>query len=172
MNIIIRPERLEDYNKIHEVISSAFNRDEEANMVNLLRKDKAFIPDLALVAELNDEIVGYILFSKIRVSNSKDFFHSLALAPVAVKPDYQNKHIGAKLILSGLDKAKDLGYQSVIVLGNDQYYPKFGFEPAKKWNIIPPFEVPSSYFMARELKKNSLKKVNGVVLYPDAFNMI
>ena len=116
MNIIIRPERLEDYNKIHEVISSAFNRDEEANMVNLLRKDKAFIPDLALVAELNDEIVGYILFSKIRVSNSRDFFHSLALAPVAVKPDYQNKHIGAKLILSGLDKAKYIGYQSVIVL--------------------------------------------------------
>lgn len=172
MNVIIRTEKLEDYASVYEINKLAFNRNEEANMVNELRSCESFIPELSLVAELNGEIVGHILFTKVKISDNTDFHQSLSLAPVCVKPEHQKKHIGARLILSGLDKAKELGFQSVIVLGNDKYYPKFGFEPAKKWNIFPPFEVPSSYFMARELQKNALKKVKGVVLYPEPFTRV
>jgi predicted N-acetyltransferase YhbS len=65
-----------------------------------------------------------------------------------------------------------LGYQSVIVLGHEDYYPKFGFEPAEKWNIKAPFDVPSNVFMAIELVKGSLENISGTVIYPKEFETV
>lgn len=68
-----------------------------------------------------------------------------------------------------MEKAKELKYGSVIVLGHPEYYPKFGFKKASYWGITAPFEVPDEAFMAIELRENSLKFVTGMVEYPDAF---
>jgi len=65
----------------------------------------------------------------------------LALAPVSVLPDYQNKGIGSKLILQGLKISKEIGFKSIIVLGYETYYPRFGFKSASKWGIKAPFDV-------------------------------
>jgi len=57
---------------------------------------------------------------------------TISLAPVAVRPEFQKQGIGGELIREGLKVCLQLGYDSVIVLGHPEYYPKFGFEPASK----------------------------------------
>lgn len=174
MGIKILRETLDDYSVVESVIEKAFKDAEHTDhseqfLVQRLRKSEEFIKELSLVAVNEKEIVGYAMFTKMIIKNDNKEVESLALAPVAVLPEYQFKGIGSKLIERGLDIAKDLGFQSVIVLGHDKYYPRFGFEKASNYKIKAPFEVPDSAFMALELEKNSLESVSGVVEYSKAF---
>jgi len=173
MNLTIRQENKADYKKIYELNLLAFEEKEEAVLVDLLRKKDEFIPQLSLVALFNNEIVGHILFTKIKIiDDNKNEHESLALAPMAVLPKYQKKGIGGKLINEGFKIATKLNFKSVIVLGHEHYYPKFGFVPTTKWNIKSPFEVPTNVFMGIELVKNSLENVSGTVKYPKEFEEV
>lgn len=164
----IRQENTEDYKAVFAVNEIAFGQKDEAELVDRIRKGDCYIPELSLVAEVDDKIVGHILFSKIRIKNSTEY-ESLALAPMAVLPDYQKKGIGGKLIVEGLKTAKALGHESVIVLGHKEYYPKFGFKNASTWGIACPLEVPDEYFMALELIPEILSDKAGTVIYPPEF---
>ncbi|MBD7965866.1 GNAT family N-acetyltransferase [Fictibacillus norfolkensis] len=172
----IRIERIEDFKKTEEVVRKAFETEEfsdkkEHILVNRIRETGAFVPELSLVAENEKhEIIGHVLLSKVKIVNDKQFVESLALAPVSVVPVYQNKGIGSQLIKAALTSAKSLGYQSVIVLGHQDYYPKFGFKRASTWGIKAPFDVPDEVFLALELTENSLAQVQGVVHYSEAFS--
>src|SRR3546814_4458689 len=109
------------------VIEKAFENEghsdhREQFLVERLRKSTAFVPELALVAELDGAVVGYILFTKIQIVNAHKRTTSLALAPVAVLPAHQGKGIGGQLINSAHEKAKDLGFGSVVLLGHENYY--------------------------------------------------
>ncbi|WP_416728691.1 GNAT family N-acetyltransferase [Fictibacillus sp. JL2B1089] len=176
MNLKIRVERTEDYKKTEELVRSAFESEEfsdkkEHLLVNRIRKTEAFVPELSLIAEnSHQEIIGHILFSKVKIVNETKAVESLALAPVSVIPEYQNKGVGSLLINFALSAAKELGYQSVIVLGHPDYYPKFGFKRASTWGIQAPFDVPDEVFMALELTENSLADVTGVVQYSESFS--
>ncbi len=173
MNIFIRPEIDADHPAIFTLHALAFGQENEGKLVELLRQDGCFIPELSLVATWNDEVVGHIIFSKIQIVESADQrADSLALAPMGVLPQYQKSGIGGKLIYAGLAMAKELGYQSVIVLGHKDYYPRFGFEPAEKWEIRTHYEVPSEYFMGLELFPGALSGVKGVVEYSAPFSQI
>ena len=108
------------------------------------------------------------MLSKITIEQDGASVDSLALAPVSVARAIR-KGIGGKLIVAALEKAKELGYGSVIVLGHPEYYPKFGFKKASEWNIKAPFEVPDEAFMAVELSENALQSIEGVVQYSSAF---
>ena len=174
MNIIIRQEVEKDYKTSENIIEKAFEYAEytdhkEQFLVDRLRKSNAFIPELSLVAEIDGVIVGHIMFSKLIIKNDEAEHQSLALAPVSVLPEYHNKGIGSKLIIEGVKIAKDLGFKSVIVLGHEKYYPRFGFQPASKWGIKAPFDVPNELFMALELEDGSLDGVTGTVVYPKEF---
>ncbi|WP_242235460.1 GNAT family N-acetyltransferase [Bacillus cereus group sp. BfR-BA-01316] len=172
--VTMRQEQQNDYSKTEEVVKAAFSKEEfsdktEHELVSRIRKCDAFIPELSLVA-VDEEIVGHILLSKIKIEQDGTSVESLALAPVSVAPSHQKKGIGGKLILVTLEKAKELEYGSVVVLGHPEYYPKFGFERASKWNIRAPFEVPDEVFMVMELRLNALQGVEGVVQYSSAFS--
>ncbi len=174
LQITLRQETPEDYEEIFELNRIAFGQDNEANLVEALRENPAvFIPELSIVAALNNKITGHILFTRISVKDESGALHeSLGLAPMAVRPEFQKKGIGGRLIRKGLEAAKELGFKSVIVLGHEHYYPKFGFEPAGKWNIKAPFEVSDNAFMAIELVNDGLKNVSGTVIYPKEFDGI
>ena len=168
--IIIRSEILEDYEQISEVITAAFNQKDEAVLVDTLRKSPTFIPELSLVAVIDKKIVGHILFSKIKIKSEEKETTALALAPLAVRPDYQNKGIGTKLVEKGLKECKRLNHKIVNVLGHPNFYPKFGFTPASKFGIMAPFDAPDEAFLILELMPGSLNGISGTVEYPPAFN--
>jgi predicted N-acetyltransferase YhbS len=175
MNLKIRQEQVDDYELVESVVKFAFAHAEysdkqEHKLISRIRRSNTFISELSLVAtDQDNHILGHILLSKIQISNDDQIIESLALAPVSVLPEYQNKGIGRLLITEGLKKAKELGHHSVIVLGHPEYYPKFGFKKASLWGIQAPFEVPDEVFMALELSDNALHKVSGIVEYPGVF---
>lgn len=172
MKIIVRQEGKEDRAEVLEINKHAFGRENEARLVELLRVSNAFVPELSLVAACDNKLAGYVLFTKITIKDRSTETESLALAPLAVLPEFQKKGIGGSLIKSGLKRAGELSYKSVIVLGHDKYYPKFGFVPAKKWNITAPFKVNVNSFMAIELFPQALTGVSGVVNYAKEFELV
>ena len=100
--IEIRKEEKQDYMEVYNVVKTAFETAKhsdgnEQDLVTELRKIKNFIPELSLVAVKNEKIIGYILFTKIEIGNNEE----LALAPLAVLPEYQNQGIGKALIKEG-----------------------------------------------------------------------
>jgi predicted N-acetyltransferase YhbS len=172
MDVKIRRETAGDHQNITVVNNLAFGQKNEGQLVMRLRKTKKFNPGLSLVAEVQGRIVGHILFYPIEIRSEDKVFPSLALAPMAVLPEYQRQGIGSQLVEEGLKKARKLGFSSVIVLGHAAYYPRFGFEPAGKWGIRPPFEVPDDVFMALELVRDGLKDIQGTVEYPPEFKSL
>ena len=169
--IEISKEEKSDYEEVYNLVKTAFEKAEESDgneqdLVVALRKSSNFIPELSLVAKKDDKIVGYILFTKIQIRKSEE----LALAPLAVLPEYQRQGVGSKLIEEGHKIAKEMGYHYVVVLGSDKYYPKFGYEKASKYGIKPPFDVPDENFMAIKLNDLS-EEIKGTVKYAKEFGI-
>lgn len=172
--ITIKQETEAFFNEVFELNCIAFGQDNEAKLVDALRiNPRVFVPQLSICALDSNKIVGHILFTKINIKDDKgNLNESLGLAPIAVRPELQKRGIGGQLIRQGLKVAEELGFKSVIVLGHEHYYPKFGFEPADKWDIKAPFEIPSNVFMAIELVKDGLKNISGTVVYPKEFDTV
>ncbi|CCQ93648.1 GCN5-related N-acetyltransferase [[Clostridium] ultunense Esp] len=174
MNIKIRQEKGTDYKVSENLVEKAFKNAEYSDqkehlLVAKLRKSDVFVPELSLVAELDGETVGQIMLTKLIIENEENRYNTLALAPVSVLPEHQNKGVGSKLISESLKVAKEIGFKSVIVLGHDKYYPRFGFKPASIWGIKAPFEVPNEAFMALELEVRGLEGIRGTVVYSKEF---
>ncbi|UTN06519.1 N-acetyltransferase [Flavobacterium bizetiae] len=174
MEIKLRQETEQDHKSVFQVIQKAFENEEysdhkEQFLVERLRKSNTFIPELSIVAEVDNKIVGHILLTKLEIENDINTYESLALAPVSVLPEFQGKGVGSKLILHSHEVAKELGYKSIILLGHEKYYPRFGYELTNKYGIEMPFDVPAENCMVAVLVKNGLSGVRGKVIYPDAF---
>ena len=122
-------------------------------MLNNLRKNDAII--LSLVAQMDEQIVGHILFSPVTVINDEFQWQAVALGPMAVLPTFHKQGIGSALIRSGLTELKKLGHDVVIVLGHSEYYPRFGFKPSKPFGIQWEVDVPYEAFMVAELHENA-----------------
>ncbi len=178
MPLNIRPETPSDYPGITEVNDLAFGQPAEGKLVEKLRRNPKFVPELSLVAEIGGKILGHILFFSVVVKSEAgdkgpegyEEHETLSLAPLSVLPEFQKQGIGGRLIKEGLETCKKLGYGSVIVLGHPEYYSSFGFEPASKWGIKDPFGAPEEAFMALELKEGALEGISGVVEYPEEFS--
>lgn len=166
--MIIREETPEDICGIRIVNKAAFEQNGEADLVDLLRDKDKFI--LSLIAEVEGQIVGHILFTPAKIVNDKYELTVAGLAPMAVLPKFQKRGIGKELVKAGLEKLKETKYDIVIVLGHPEYYPKFGFEMASVHGIKCEFNVPDEVFMVLELKKEALKDVRGIAKYQSEFN--
>ena len=169
--IEIRQENQKDYEEVYMIVKTAFETAEhsdgnEQDLVVALRNSDRFIPELSLVAVKEDKIVGYILFTKIKIENHEE----IALAPLAVLPEYQKQGIGSMLIEQGHKIAKQLGYHYSIVLGSENYYPKFGYIPAIQYGIQAPFNVADENFMAIKLNATDTE-IEGVVQYAKEFGI-
>ncbi len=170
--ITIRPEMLEDYAVIFEVNKLAFGQENEAHLVENIRQAANFNPKLSLVAIKHEKIVGHLLFSPIVIQTPKDNITALALAPLAVRPEFQNQGIGSKLVKQGLEECQSLGHKVVVVIGHPNYYTRFGFSSATAKGLKAPFPVPDEAFMVLELVSGALDEISGMIKYPPVFDEV
>ncbi|MGB3260674.1 GNAT family N-acetyltransferase [Paenisporosarcina sp.] len=167
----IRTETKNDFKHVFNLNYTAFgNRDDEAKLVEQIRFSDGFIPELSIVAEAQGNIVGHLMLSKAKLTNKVGDKEVIVLAPVAVLPEFQKKGIGSKLIKEGLKRAKKEGYGLVFLIGHPDYYPKFGFQPARAHGMeLTQYQVPDDVFMVCELKDGELENSVGELHYPKAF---
>lgn len=174
MDITIRTETTVDYPFTFDLIKEAFasvdvSDKTEHFLVERLRKSQAFIPELSLVACQDNRVIGHIILTKILIKSNDTAIRSLALAPVSVLPNLQGKGIGGLLIRKAHRIAESLGYGSIVLIGHENYYPRFGYKAASEFGITFSFEVPDKNAFAIELKENALSKHSGRVEYAPEF---
>lgn len=166
--MIIRPEDPEEFLRIYDLVKIAFqtakvSNGKEQDFVNQLRSSGNYIPELALVAEENGQLVGHIMLTRTYIDNGGNRFEILLLAPVSVALEYRNRGVGSNLIKEGFRLAGEMGYTSVIVVGDPAYYHRFGFKASVEFGIKNINNIPNEYVMVCELVPGALKGVSGTV---------
>ena len=165
--IEIREERADDIAAVRDLNRRAFGQDQESNIVDALRANGAAL--LSLVATLNDQVVGHIMYSPVSVTGNVS---GTALGPMAVLPQCQRQGIGSKLIEAGNRKLKDDGCPFIIVVGHADYYPRFGFKPASEHGIKCEWDVPDNVFMLLVLDQAKMAGVAGSAKYRPEFSSV
>lgn len=169
--MLIRREAGGDYDSINRVNRQAFDGDQEARLVELLRKESFIITSLVAVDDAG-EVVGHVLFSPATIVIAADERQVASLAPLAVVPSRQRRGIGSRLVEHGLHECKLAGYRAAIVVGHPNYYPRFGFSHALVSTLENPF-ANGDAFMGVELARGSLSGLGqGRIVYPDVFNQL
>lgn len=167
--MLIRPETENDRAATYRLNVSAFERSDEADLVDALRAQAA--PIVSLVAQDGAAIIGHIMFSPVSLEDNPAL-NVMGLAPMAVAPEQQRQGIGSALVRAGLDRCKKLGVLALVVLGHADYYPRFGFEPASRFGLHCEYDAPDEAFMAMELRPGALEGVTGIVRYHAAFDAV
>lgn len=145
---ITRAETGADLPALREIDLAAFDTPLEADLVEALRADSAWIDGLSLVVTDQDgKVVGHALLTRCHIDETP----ALCLGPVAVLPEYQNTGAGSAAIRAALDAARSKGERFVTVLGHPPYYPRFGFTRASAHGIRVTFDVPDEAMMALAL---------------------
>ncbi len=165
--VTIRPEAPADAAPIGALLRAAFGGEAEAALVERLRAADAL--PLALVAEAPPgEVVGHVAFSPLPIAtDAGEIVHALALAPLAVRPDWQRRGVGARLVREALDRLRASGAPLVVVLGDPAYYGRFGFRAEAAAGIRCPYAGPA--LQALSLHGRSPAGIVGDAAYHPAF---
>ena len=161
-----RPEADADAGAVRGINLAAFPTAEEADLVDALRHDPAWIPGLSVVATDGERPIGYALLTRCHIGDVP----ALCLGPCAVLPEYQRSGVGSAAIRFGLQAAEDLGEGSVVVLGHPSYYPRFGFTRASHAGVRLSIEVPDEALMVLSLDPTRAVP-SGLVTYAAPFGI-
>jgi putative acetyltransferase len=167
--IIVRTEEPADVEVIHSLHQSAFPTEAEARLVDRLREDRKLA--ISLIAEVRGRVVGHVAFSPVSVDPQGSVNHGLGLGPVAVLPEWQGKGIGEKLITRGIEDCRRDGHSFIVVLGEPEYYKRFGFRRASLFGLGNEYGVDDP-FMVLELRLDGLPKAPGTVRYVKVFSEV
>jgi putative acetyltransferase len=140
--MLIRRETPADVDAIREVTNLAFKNGPEAPLIDWLRADEGWIPELSLVA---DGVLGHVVCTRGYIGD----LPALGLGPISVHPDHQRGGIGKALMHAVLGAAEARGESAVILLGSPDYYSRFGFRLAAEFGITPPVPGWEPHFQAR-----------------------
>ncbi len=162
-----------DINDVLFVERTAFGSDEEANLVKDLINDDSAKPVVSLLAYIDGQAVGHILFTKVRINSSDVSTSAAILAPLAVIPSAQSQGIGSKLVKEGFRLLSKSGVDLIFVLGHPEYYPRFGFKPAGKLGFEAPYPIPcknANAWMVHELRPGVIGCVSGKIICAETLN--
>ena len=165
MSIEIRHEQQQDIQTIEALTQAAFLNEQHSShteqfIVNQLRKDGQLT--ISLVALEQGAVVGHVAVSPVRISSGETDWYGLG--PISVWPEQQGQGIGSQLMNAALEQLKQLGANGCVLLGDPEYYHRFGFKAYPEL-VLP--NVPPKYFQAISFV-NTIPK--GRVSYHDAFN--
>lgn len=160
----VRDETPADAAAVRDVVTRAFGRADEAGLVDALRA--AGKATVALVAVGDAAVVGHVLFSPVTLDGAP---FGVGLAPLAVAPEAQRRGVGGALVLAGLARCRDGGHGIAVVLGDPDYYGRFGFVAAERHGIRSEYDVPPGAFQVLELRPGALAGLVGLVRYAPEF---
>jgi len=175
--MLIRREAAGDAAAIRAVTAAAFARPgegepPEAPLVDWLRASPAWLPRLSLVAVGTENVVvGHVVCSRATVSSVGAAAPVLALGPLSVRPDQQNRGVGQALVHTVLGAADALGEPLVALLGSTGYYPRFGFRPTAEFQITPGKPAWEPHFLVRPLAAYD-PAVRGEFAYSEPFGRL
>jgi putative acetyltransferase len=172
--LIIRSESPADHIAIGRVVAAAFGKQIEADLVDRIRASPEYVPELALVAELDGAIVGHVMISHAVIRNADGGRRIAMLASLAVDPALQRRGIGRALVERVVGIADSFGEPVVILEGSPLYYGQLGFEHSIRYGIeihLPSWAPPE----AAQVKLLSSfdpddPTLRGTVVYPPAFD--
>ena len=162
-----------DLNDILHVESAAFDGGKEVELTRDLLADPSAKPLLSLMAFIDDQPAGHILFTAARLVNSSREVAVSFLAPLAVVPMFQRQGAGGSLIKDGLERLSRSGVDLVFVVGHPGYYPRYGFIQAGKLGFETPYPMAEEHaeaWMVRALRPDLLGSVTGKVVCCDTLN--
>jgi putative acetyltransferase len=168
--VIIRPEAAADFDAIRVVVAAAFKSDVEAKLVDDIRADACYRPELSLVAEDDGVVVGHVMIDGCTLRDGDADRPIVMLSPLAVTPDRQKDGIGGALVREACRLADAAGQPIVILEGSPLYYPRFGFVDARTLGITIhlPDWAPKEAGQAMKLSSYDPAYV-GEVVYPPPF---
>ncbi len=158
----IRNEKEADYERVEEITRKSFWNLYipgciEHYLVHVMRSHKDFIPELDLVIEVDNQIIGNIMYTKAKlVDDSGEEKEILTFGPVCIIPKYQRMGYGKMLIEHSFDQAAALGYDVIVIFGNPSNYVSRGFKSCKKYNICLENGTFPTAMMVKELKSEAL----------------
>lgn len=172
--IIIREERKEDYKATELMTMRAFWNIHspgcnEHLLVHKLRESSDYIPQISRVAELDGKIIGTIMYSKAWIVDEDKVHEVVTFGPLAVEPMAQSLGVGGMLLRETLRLAKEEGYKGVCILGEPDYYPKYGFVTCDKYNITDGEGNNFDALMAYELQENGFAGIKGKLKESEIF---
>lgn len=164
----VRPATEADRPAILTVHRCAFGQQgpEIAQLVEELLDDVTAQPRLSLVAEIDDQLVGHILFTNATLQPDPGGITAQLLAPLAVVSEHQRQGIGGKLVTQGLAQLAASGIDLVFVLGHPDYYSKFGFQPAGVRGFEATYPIPPQHadaWMVQQLKTGVIGSIEARV---------
>ncbi len=160
--VVFREETPEDHPAIRELLSAAFKRSGEADLVEALRKDGDLV--FGCVAAVDERVVGYAALSRMSAP-----FPALGLGPVAVSAAHRSKGVASALLRWSLARARDDQWRAIFVLGDGAFYGRFGFRPELAAGFGSPYAGP--HFMALALN-GALPAKEGRVDYAPGFGQL
>lgn len=168
--ILVRPEAPADAAAIAAAVRRsyhgvAYSNQREHLMIERLRRSPAYIPELALVAEVGGAIAGHIMLTRIRIRSEHGDVAALALAPLSVAPEFQRQGVGAALVRQAHRRGAELGYGAIVLVGIAGYYQQFGYQPLGNYPITLPFQVHPDHSLIIALAADGLDGVAGQVEY-------
>jgi putative acetyltransferase len=165
VNIKIRGETSSDLPAIEAVTTSAFlnaphTNHTEQHLVNALRKAGKLA--ISLVAVADDTVIGHVAVSPVSISDGASGW--FGLGPISVLPDHQRRGVGSQLMRQALHILRDRGAAGCVVLGEPEYYSRFGFkaDPCLVLRGVPPEYFQAIWF--------DFPRPKGIVTYDEAFN--
>jgi putative acetyltransferase len=163
--LIVRPETPADRDAIARVVRDAFGGEDEVRLVLTLRDAGHLL--LSMVAEEDGEIVGHIAYSPMTVDSDTDTYAAICLAPLAVVSSRQKQGVGSALMQASLEELRSTVDSAVFLLGHPSYYPRFGFRPAREFDVH--YQDDRDAFMALELRPGALDHVTGTAHFAPEF---
>lgn len=160
--IKIRNEAAADYDKVEEITRKAFWNlhtpgCDEHYLVHVMRTHKDFLPELDLVIEADNQIMGNIMYTKAKlIDESREEKDILTFGPVCILPEYQRKGYGKKLMDYSFEQAAELGYDVIVIFGNPNNYVSSSFKSCKKYNVCLENGTYPAAMMVKELKLDAL----------------
>jgi predicted N-acetyltransferase YhbS len=160
--IKIRREEITDYGRVEKITRTAFWNlyipgCNEHYLVHVMRSHKDFLPELDLVIEVDNQIIGNIMYTKAKlVDESGVEKEILTFGPVCIMPEYQRMGYGKMLMEHSFEQAIALGYDVIVIFGNPNNYVSRGFKSCKKFNICLENGTYPAAMMVKELKPEAL----------------